>query len=69
MSPQLVGMALSRLIVYACYLPCYRMANEFAPILNALCAVNASGSLVNYSINGFSASLVLVLRALCCLQG
>lgn len=45
------------------------MTNEFALISNAFCTVNASGSLVNYFICGFFASLVLILGVLCCLQG
>ena len=66
---QLVGAALGQLVVYACYFPHYRMTKDPLPILGTFCTTDASGSLVNYFINEFFGTLVLVLGALCCLQG
>ena len=45
------------------------MTKEPAPILGTFCTTDASGSLVNYFVNEFFGTLVLVLGALCCLQG
>ena len=63
---QLVGAALGQLVVYVCYFPHYRMTKEPVPILGTFCTTDASGSLVNYFVNEFFGTLVLVLGALCC---
>ena len=45
------------------------MTKEPTPIPVTFCTTDASGSLVDYFINEFFGTLVLVLGALCCLQG
>lgn len=66
---QLLGAAVGQLIVYVCYYPHYQQTKDPAPILGTFCTTDASGSRVNYFINEFFGTLVLVLGALCCLQG
>ena len=60
---------MGQLVVYVCYFPYYRITKESAPTLGTFCTTDASGSLVNYFINEFFGTLVLVLGVLCCLQG
>jgi glycerol uptake facilitator protein len=66
---QLLGAAVGQLIVFAVYYPHYRQTESSEAILASFCTTDASESKSNYFINEFVGTLVLVLGALCCLEG
>ncbi|RBP97370.1 aquaporin [Bifidobacterium aemilianum] len=66
---QLLGAAVGQLLVYAAYYPHYRQTESPEAILASFTTTDASDSNSNYFINEFIGTLILVLGALCCLEG
>lgn len=64
---QLLGAAVGQLIVYVTYYPHYQSTENEGAILGTFCTTDATGSKVNYFLNEFFGTLMLVLGALCCL--
>lgn len=65
---QLLGAVVGQLIVFACYYPHYHETEESDAIFGTFSTTDAYGSRLNYFINEFFGTLVLVLTALCCLS-
>lgn len=65
---QLLGAAAGQLIVYITYAPHYRITEEADAIFASFCTTDASSSRMNYFLNEFFGTLILVLGALCCLM-
>ncbi|OZG50339.1 MIP/aquaporin family protein [Bombiscardovia coagulans] len=66
---QLLGAAVGQLVVYATYYPFYQQTESQDAILATFSTTDAAGSKVNYFINECVGTLLLVLGALCCLEG
>lgn len=64
---QLLGALVGQLIVYVTYYPHYRDTEERDAILATFCTTDAENDKLNYFVNEFFGTLVLVLAALCCL--
>lgn len=64
---QLLGALVGQLIVYVTYLPHYNETEEPEAILATFCTTDAHNNKLNYFLNEFFGTLVLVLCALCCL--
>ena len=64
---QLLGAAAGQLIVYITYYPHYQQTEEPQAILATFCTTDASDSHVNYFLNEFFGTFMLVVGALCCL--
>lgn len=64
---QLLGALVGQLIVYVTYLPHYNETEEPEAILGTFCTTDAYNNKLNYFLNEFFGTLVLVLAALCCL--
>lgn len=65
---QLLGAAAGQLVVFATYYPHYRDTEEADAIFATFSTNDAEGSRVNYFLNEFFGTLVLVVGALCCLE-
>lgn len=65
---QILGAAAGQLIVYATYYPHYQKTEDPEAILATFCTTNASNSRINYFVNEFFGTMILVLGALCCLE-
>ncbi|BDR52428.1 aquaporin [Bombiscardovia nodaiensis] len=66
---QLLGAAVGQLLVFAAYYPHYMQTESSSAILASFTTTDASESKPNYFINEFIGTLLLVLGALCCLEG
>lgn len=64
---QLLGAAAGQLIVFATYYPHYKATEDADAIFGTFSTSDAYGSRLNYFINEFFGTLMLVLCALCCL--
>ena len=67
-SPQLLGAVAGQLIVYVTYLPHYKDTDDAEAILGTFCTTDAHNDRVNYFLNEFFGTFMLVLGALCCLS-
>lgn len=65
---QLLGAFVGQLIVYVTYYPHYRDTEDPDAIFGTFSTTDASGSRVNYFVNEFFGTLMLVLGALSCLS-
>lgn len=65
---QLLGAFVGQLIVYVTYYPHYRDTEDPDAIFGSFSTTDASGSRVNYFVNEFFGTLMLVLGALSCLS-
>lgn len=65
---QLLGAFVGQLIVYVTYYPHYRDTENPDAIFGTFSTTDASGSRVNYFVNEFFGTLMLVLGALSCLS-
>lgn len=65
---QLLGAFVGQLIVYVTYYPHYRVTEDPDAIFGTFSTTDASGSRVNYFVNEFFGTLMLVLGALSCLS-
>ena len=65
---QLLGAAVGQLVVYVTYYPHYRDTEDADAIFATFCTTDAGKSRMNYFVNEFFGTLVLVLGALCCLS-
>ncbi|MEE1297006.1 MAG: MIP/aquaporin family protein [Bifidobacterium sp.] len=66
---QLLGAAVGQLIVYATYYPHYQKTESQEAILATFCTSDAHDSKINYFISEALGTMILVLGALCCLEG
>lgn len=64
---QLLGALVGQLIVYITYLPHYRETEDANAILATFCTTDAEDNKLNYFLNEFFGTLVLVFVALMCL--
>jgi len=64
---QLLGAAVGQLIVFVTYYPHYRDTDDANAIFASFCTTDASNSRMNYFLNEFFGTFMLVLGALCCL--
>ena len=65
---QLLGAVVGQLIVYITYWPHYKDTEDANAILGTFCTTDAHNDRVNYFVNEFFGTLMLVLGALCCLE-
>ena len=65
---QLLGAVAGQLIVYVTYLPHYKDTDDAEAILGTFCTTDAHNDRVNYFLNEFFGTFMLVLGALCCLS-
>ena len=65
---QLLGALVGQLIVFVTYYPHYRDTEEADAIFGTFSTTDAYNSKVNYFVNEFFGTLMLVLGALCCLK-
>ena len=65
---QLLGAAVGQLVVYITYYPHYKDTEDADAILGTFCTTDAHNDRVNYFVNEFFGTLVLVVGALCCLS-
>lgn len=65
---QLLGAAAGQLVVYVTYYPHYKDTEDANAILGTFCTTDAHNDRVNYFVNEFFGTLVLVVGALCCLS-
>ena len=65
---QLLGAAVGQLVVYITYYPHYKDTEDANAILGTFCTTDAHNDRVNYFVNEFFGTLVLVVGALCCLS-
>ncbi|MEJ1746514.1 MIP/aquaporin family protein, partial [Escherichia coli] len=64
---QLLGAAAGQLVVYITYYPHYKDTENANAILGTFCTTDAHNDRINYFVNEFFGTLVLVFGALCCL--
>lgn len=65
---QLLGAAAGQLVVYITYYPHYKDTENANAILGTFCTTDAHNDRINYFVNEFFGTLVLVFGALCCLS-
>ena len=65
---QLLGAIVGQLIVYVTYYPHYRDTEDAEAILGTFCTTDAENDRVNYFLNEFFGTFMLVIGALCCLS-
>lgn len=65
---QLLGALVGQLVVYITYYPHYKDTDDAAAILGTFCTTDAHNDKVNYFVNEFFGTLVLVFGALSCLS-
>ena len=65
---QLLGAAAGQLVVYITYYPHYKDTENANAILGTFCTTDAHNDRINYFVNEFFGTLVLVVGALCCLS-
>ena len=64
----MLGAAVGQLVVYITYYPHYKDTEDANAILGTFCTTDAHNDRVNYFVNEFFGTLVLVVGALCCLS-